>query len=388
MKEIIYITPVLVPSSSAASKRILANAKLIQLLDYEVTIYSGLNLGEEKNIDGVPVIPSGIEIEKSNGIKKVLAYRKSILHFIRQIKIKNISNLKAIVIYSGYSFYLPPLLRWCKKNGIPLVFDAVEWYTPAKKAHWLLKPYYWNTETAMRYYIPKTKNVIAISTFLEKYYQSKKCNTVVIPPLFYTKTNASIEKEKSYVQLSYTGSPARKDNLNEILTAILELNKVQLAKEIKLEIAGISAEQLLCCSVFSQKAITELPKNIQAHGYISMDLAQEITSNADFSILFRKNDKTNTAGFPTKVVESLSLGTPLFLNYSSDLHLYLQDGKNAIVIDNFNVETLKSALIRITEIPFSQLLKMRENALQSSDKNFSIHSKISLMDSFLKKLNK
>ena len=386
MEKIIYITPVLVPGSSAASKRILANAKLIQLLNYEVEIYSGLNISEKRNVDGVTVIPSGVDIEKSNGLNKLLAYRKSVLYFIETITIQDLTKLKGIILYSGYSFYLSPLLRWCKKNSIPIIFDAVEWYTPAKFYHWLFKPYFWNTEVAMRYFIPKTKNVIAISTFLDKYYSEKKCTTVVIPPLYYTKTNASIEKEKSYVQLSYTGSPGRKDNLNEILTAILEINKVQLAKEIKLEIAGICEEQLLLYPVFVEKAITELPKNIKAHGYISMDLAQEITSNADFSILFRKNDKTNTAGFPTKVVESLSLGTPLFLNYSSDLHLYLHDNINAVVIDDFEITTIKKAINRILEMPLTKLDEMTKNALETANKNFLISSKKMTMNTFLKQI--
>tara|TARA_R110002051_G_scaffold265495_4_gene325348 strand:+ start:11560 stop:12729 length:1170 start_codon:yes stop_codon:yes gene_type:complete len=382
--KIIYITPVLVPESSAASKRILANAKLINFLDYEVTIYSGLNLADKTNVDGISVLPSGIGIEENEGFKKFVAYRKSVLHVINEINSKDNTNLKAIILYSGYSFYLYPLIKWCKKNKIPLVFDAVEWYTPAKKIHWFLKPYFWNTELAMQYFIPKTKNVIAISTYLEMYYKSKNCNTVVIPPLFYEKTSTKKLENRSYIQLSYTGSPGKKDNLNQILTAVLDLNKEKLAKKIKFEIAGINTKQLLAYPVFKDNNIKELPKNIIAHGYISMALAQEITSSSDFSILFRKNDKTNTAGFPTKVVESLSLGTPVFLNYSSDLHLYLHNGKNAIVIEDFTVESLKSELIKITQISFSQLQLMRESATESAEKNFSIQSRTAIMDSFLK----
>ena len=234
MKEVIYITPVLVPSCSAASKRILANAKLFQLLNYQVNIYSGVNLGKEKEVDGILVKPLGIGIEESNGLKKLLAYIKSLLYFIKILNEKDISNLKAIVVYSGYSFYLAPLVRWSKKNKIPLVFDAVEWYTPAKKIDWFIKPYFWNTEFAMQYFIPKTKNVIAISTYLEKYYKSKNCNTVVIPPLFCEKTiNKNLEK-RNYLQLSYTGSPGNKDNLNQILTTILELNEENNNKKNKI----------------------------------------------------------------------------------------------------------------------------------------------------------
>ena len=385
-KKILYITPVLVLGSSAASKRIVANAKLLQLLNYEVSIYSGLNRAEKKILDGISIIPSGIGIEKNQGLKKLFAYRKSILHTIEKISKQDISNIKAIIVYSGYSFYLAPLIRWSKKNKIPLVFDAVEWYTPAKKTHWFLKPYFWNTEFAMQYFIPKTKNVIAISTYLDKYYKSKNCNTVVIPPLFCEKTiNKNLEK-RNYLQLSYTGSPGNKDNLNQILIAILELNEENNNKKIKFEIAGINTQQLLSYPAFSDRKLIVLPKYFNAHGYISMHLAQEITANSDFSILFRKNDKTNTAGFPTKVVESLSVGTPIFLNYSSDLHLYLHNYKNAIVIDNYSIESIKHELVKMLNLTNAQLREIRGNAFNTAENNFSIHAKKKAMTVFLNNL--
>tara|TARA_R110002051_G_scaffold324642_1_gene422916 strand:- start:951 stop:2123 length:1173 start_codon:yes stop_codon:yes gene_type:complete len=385
-KKILYITPVLVPGSSAASKRILANAKLLQLLNYEVSIYSGLNLAEQKNVDGIQIIPAGIDIENTQGMKKLLGYRKSVLHFIKTLNLQDNTTIKAIVVYSGYSFYLAPLIRWSKKNKIPLVFDAVEWYTPAKKIHWFLKPYFWNTELAMRYFIPETKNVIVISTYLEKYYKSKNCNTVIIPPLFYEETINKELSKRSYLQLSYTGSPGKKDNLNQILIAVLELNEENKNKKIKFEIAGINTQQLLSYPAFTDKKTIDLPNYFNAHGYISMHLAQEITSNSDFSILFRKNDKTNTAGFPTKVVESLSVGTPIFLNYSSDLHLYLHNYKNAIVIDDFSVKSIKHELVKMLNLTNSQLQEMREDAFNTAKNNFSIDAKKKAMNAFLNNL--
>lgn len=386
MEKIIYITPVLVPGSSAASKRILANAKLIQLLNYEVEIYSGLNISEKQLVDGVTVIPSGVEIEESNGLNKLLAYRKSVLYFIEKITKQDLTKLNGIILYSGYSFYLSPLLPWCKKNCIPIIFDAVEWYTPTKFYHWLFKPYFWNTEVAMRYFIPKTKNVIAISTFLDKYYKEKKCTTVILPPLFYEKLNKKKSYRKSSLRLSYTGSPGKKDNLNQLIEAILELNNEKKSKTIQFEVAGINSNQLLNYKAFKEKNIRYLPENFKAYGYVPMKKAQEITANSDFSILFRKKDKTNTAGFPTKAIESLSLGTPIFLNYSSDLHLYLQDNLNAVVIDDFEVSTIKKAINRILEMPNKKLDEMTKNALETANKNFLISSKKMIMNTFLKQI--
>jgi glycosyltransferase involved in cell wall biosynthesis len=384
-KEIFYLTPVLVPESSAASKRIITNAKLIQLLNYNVTIFSGLDAGEQFNAEGVPIITTGIKIKGKKGIKKLISYKKSVKYFLEILIKRDSKTIKAIIVYSGYSFYLAPLLKWSRKNNVPLVFDAVEWYTPKKRIHWFLKPNFWNTEFAMRYLIPQTKNVIAISTFLEKYYKNKDCNTVVIPPLYFTKVEP-ILKNRNYLQLSYTGSPGKKDNLNMLIEAILELNKIQKTKKIKFEIAGINNDELLLYPAFKSKNIKKVPNNFRAHGYIKMKQAQELTASSDFSILFRKNDKTNTAGFPTKAVESLSLGTPLFMNYSSDLHLYFNDQENAIIVETLNVKEIKYRLNKIISMPVSRVYDMKQNAMKTASDNFHIESKIEDMKCFLNNL--
>lgn len=385
-KDILYVTPVLVPSSSAASKRIIANAKLIQLLDYNVTIFSGLDVGEQLNLEGVPIVTTGIKIKEKKGIHKMISYKKSVRYFLEILKKRDPKTIKAIIVYSGYSFYLAPLLRWSSKNIVPLVFDAVEWYTPKKKLHWFLKPNFWNTEFAMRFLIPKTKNVIVISTFLEKYYQNRNCNTVVIPPLFFTKVDSKTLENRNYLQLSYTGSPGKKDNLNILIQAILELNKLQKTKKIKFEIAGIDNDELLSYSVFKSKNIKKVPDCFKAHGYIKMKQAQQITASSDFSILFRKNDKTNTAGFPTKAVESLSLGTPLFMNNSSDLHLYFNDQVNAIIIDTLSVLEIKKHLVKLIGMSVSRINDMKQNAIKTAIDNFHIESKTEDMKCFLNNL--
>ena len=385
-KEIFYLTPVLVPESSAASKRIITNAKLLQLLNYNVTIFSGLRAGEQFNIEGLPIVTTGIDIKEKKGFKKLISYKKSISHILEILTGRDHRNIKAIIVYSGYSFYLIPLLKWSRKNNVPLVFDAVEWYTPKKRIHWFLKPNFWNTEFAMRYLIPKTKNVIVISTFLEKYYKKKKCNTVLIPPLYYKKVTPKILENKNYLQLSYTGSPGKKDNLNMLIEAILELNNKSKIKKIKFEIAGIDSDELLSYPAFMSKKITKLPDNFKAYGYIRMELAQEITASSDFSVLFRKNNKTNTAGFPTKAVESISLGTPLFMNNSSDLHLYFNDKVNAIIIETLSVEEIKKHLTKLINMPISRIHDMQQNATKTALDNFHIESKIKNMRSFLNDL--
>jgi hypothetical protein len=56
--EILYITPVEVPSPSAASKRILNNARVLRDLGYKLSIYSGEEQNPTYQYDSITVVPS------------------------------------------------------------------------------------------------------------------------------------------------------------------------------------------------------------------------------------------------------------------------------------------------------------------------------------------
>lgn len=137
-EEIIYITPISMPSSSAASKRILGNAKMFNYYGYKTVVFSGKNFRSQKyNYEGIDVFASGIGIEDSKGLKKFLAYRKTVLHLLKKLNQLNVDKIKCIIVYGGYSMYIYFLYKWAKKNKVNICFDAVEWYSPKSKFEWL-----------------------------------------------------------------------------------------------------------------------------------------------------------------------------------------------------------------------------------------------------------
>ena len=126
---IIYVGPVEVPSNSAASRRVLGNAKAIQAAGYKVII-GGAQVGENNYLthEGIEVYEVGErKHENLPTFLKYAAYSKMgklTIEWLDKLEL----DIAAIVLYSGYSPYLLRLLPWCKKRNIPLVFDAVEWY--------------------------------------------------------------------------------------------------------------------------------------------------------------------------------------------------------------------------------------------------------------------
>ena len=72
--------------------------------------------------------------------------------------------------------------------------------------------------------------------------------------------------------------------------------------------------------------------NIHFWGRVSHSEALAIVASSNYSIIIREPTRKNNAGFPTKFVESISLGTPVLCNKFSDVDRYLTDNQNGGII--------------------------------------------------------
>lgn len=387
---IIYVGPVEVPSNSAASRRVLGNAKAIQAAGYKVMI-GGAQVGENnyKSHEGIEVYEVGErKHENLPTLLKYAAYSKMGKLTIEWLDTLEV-DITAIVLYSGYSPYLLRLLPWCKKKNIPLVFDAVEWYEASSTLQKYLNPYYWNIDYAMRRLIPQTQNVIAISTYLQDYYVGKNCNTVIIPPLLDTRTEP---KKKGLLEdgiiLSYTGSPGKKDYLDNCLDAVIEFNEEVTQKNFIIHIAGIDEAQLLTFDSLKIRGFKKLPVYIKSFGMVPTDKALSITRNSHFSMLLRPDKRVSNAGFPTKVVESLAMGTPLLLNLTSDLGDYINDAHEGFVCEDGTSVSLLKVLNKVANLNQSDYIQMSRNAYKQAQKSFDISSRTQELKEFIQNLKK
>ncbi len=372
---VVYVGPFSFPNGGAAARRILGITKSLQALDYRVVIGSGQSPedGPDNNCY------EGVEVCSLNErtAEQYPTLIKHLFYFLMGKKTVNwLDSLPqkphAVILYSGYSPYFLRLLPWCKRNKVPLIFDAVEWYDPPSLLKGIINPYYWNIELAMRWLSCKSDHIIAISKYLQSHYESKGCNTIrVTPTLDVSAVNARLDvTESSLITLGYTGSPGHKDLLDNVLAALLNVDAD--GQRIRLNIAGITPEQLLNYPALKTRALQQLPTGIKCFGVVSQSQALSIIRDADFSVLLRPNKRYAKAGFPTKFVESLSVGTPVVANHTSDLADYLIDGETGIVCQNESVDSLKQGLSRILQLDITQYKEMRQQARNMAMRNFDV----------------
>lgn len=345
MKRVLYIGGFELPDKNAAAQRVMANAKLLREIGFEVSF-----IGISKDINNAPEIVDGFQSEP-------IPYPSSIKQWIRQICIfidtKVILSHKPdyVILYNFPSIASLRILRTCHQNGIKVIEDITEWeaatsFSLREIIHWF------DINLRMRFAVKEMDGVIAISRLLHDYYH-KYTSTIMVPPT----VDISLEKwnrnrkltVNSPRKLIYAGSigMGNKDRLDKIIDV------VQKYKSLELDIIGLDEQQYL--SAFGQES--PLSNNVHFFGRVSHVNAVTAVQKADFQLLIRDSTLKNNAGFPTKFVESMTCCTPLIATSISNITDYLQNGINGFLVDEN--QTLNTVLGQIIEMRDEEIIEMK-----------------------------
>lgn len=388
IKDIAYVGPFSFPNGGAAARRILGNVATIQDCGYKVIIGSGqmarsLNVTRVFNYKGIEVhsLDERVAENLKSPLKNFVYLRmgRKTIEWLDKLPQKP----AVIILYSGYAPYFIRLLPWCKRHGVPLIFDAVEWYQASNKFKGMFSPYYWNIALSMRKLSLKAKNIISISTYLHDYYKMNNCASIIIPPTLnteeYIPNLGTIYSGK--LSIAYTGTPGHKDLFNNYLEAVLRMNASGV--HIIFKVAGVSVDKILKYDAFRSRKITCLPLFIETMGVVSHSDAIDLVKKSDFSVLLRKINKVSKAGFPTKVVESMAVGTPVICNLTSDLYMYIRDGIEGIICADYKIQTLERALEKALKMTIQERHLMRQYARNRAEESFDYKNYTPVMKDFL-----
>ncbi|SEK49819.1 glycosyltransferase [Halomonas daqiaonensis] len=375
---IAYVGPVAFPEGGAAARRIVGNAKALVAAGYDVIIVSGQPVGPwGEMFDVAPGIRCvSVNERDSEHLSKVLRHARYALMGARSRRWLDAYAVPpaAVIVYSGYTPYLLQLGAWARRVDVPLLFDAVEWYTAETVFGFLASPYLWNTELAMRVLIPRLDGVIAISRALETYYAGRGLPVGRVPPLFDPAEIIAAPQApdpSGPLRLAYAGSPGNKDLLDLVLEAVMALHR--RGANLVLDVVGLSEVELLKRAPLRAER-AGLPACLRVHGRVAHGRSMEVVGKADFTVFLRRVNRVSTNGFPTKFVESLALGTPVITNLTSDLADHLRDGENGFICPALAPEALKHTLDRVLRLDAGQRQALREGARTQAELAFAFET--------------
>ncbi len=362
MESIVILTYGDFPNGEASSIRLYGIAQLFIKLGFKVKIVSMSKIS--------PFVwnsYNGIEYISIRSVKKDIWNRMGNVLFygIRAKKVINsIENIKALMVLS-----IPiPAIILCEKlsmsKGYELYTDRTEWYSPTEFSLGRFSLQYIQNDLIVKKIIDNKWKVISISKYLYDFYTKKGVKTVRIPAIMDTNEFAAKEiQEYPKVTFLYAGSPAKKDSLAMMIESLKLLDPVILNR-IEFKVIGVTKDKML-------EKISDIPKQVVFIGRVARNIVLEELIMTDFAMLLRDpSERFTKAGFPSKVAESLSAGTPMITNLTSDLGDYLIDGENSIIVENYSKMAFAKAISRAANTNKKDRDKMQKNARKTAEKHF------------------
>ncbi len=348
MKKILYIGGFELPDKNAAAQRVMANAKLLREMGFDISF-----IGISKDIKNAPRVVNGFASNPVQYPTNTKEWKHQIFTFVERKKIFE-QHPDYVVLYNFPAVASLRILRACHKHGIKVIHDLTEWessngWSPSDIVRKI------DINLRMYYCVKKMDGVIAISRYLYDYYK-EDTHAILVPPTVDLR-DSKFKRERGLIsslnltKLVYAGSAghgAEKDRLDFI---IKEVNKVH---NVQLDIVGQTEEEFR--ESFGNNI--EINDNINFHGRVSHKEAIRFVCDADFQMLIRQDTLKNRAGFPTKLVESFSCCTPVIATVFSNICDYIIDGENGLLVTEEH--PLEDVINKVVNMPVGEKVKMKE----------------------------
>lgn len=369
-KYVLMIVPDNFPEEDAGSVRDQMFSKMYQDLGYEV-ILIGKGIRAKKGIyDGTHFY--SVYNDKCGAFHHFSRYRK----FLRDCslllrKFENRYGRPQAIHLSELPYALmKQIANYSLKTNVPVLYDSTEWYSPCEFKYGVFNYVYQFNNILNKYVIKKPMRIIAISSYLEKYFSEKGLKTVRIPVLMDTQSSSipNDERTEERVKLIYAGSHYETDHIDEVVKAINGLS-LEEQKKVEFHLVGVDEKILKkYCKVDS------FSDSYKFYGRVSREKVLEILRKMDFSVLLRpSNERYAKAGFPTKAVEAMTNGVSLICNISSDLGMYLKNGENAVIVKDYTANEMAKGLKYLVSLSRKDINRLKNNAKATADQYFDYH---------------
>lgn len=267
--------------------------------------------------------------------------------------------------------------------GLPYLLEQCEWFDPSSFKGGKINPYYRKSERQIRKtYFKIADGIVAISRLFENHYSSLP--TIRIPTILDTQQIKWSEGSSTYktTRLIFAGNIGGK---KELLLPVFEaLAMLPNAKGvIHLDLYGPNEQQVLDNISNRTDLWNRLNGVVSVHGRIPQQQIEDKLREADYSIFIRPKRRSSDAGFPTKLAESMSVGTPVITNDTGDVGLYI-DAVNGFLLPDCTSEPLFKVLRTLVSQDKEAARQMRLAARRKAEQEFDYRNYIESFQQFLK----
>ena len=381
-KKVLFAISDSFPYGAAYAARTRALCKLFQSVGYETAVlcdYPSKGI-ETKEYGGIITVSD----KPYTGIAKLfflpLNYQAELKKVLKKTKYDIVVSRSMFDRFDG-------VLRIVREFNIPIILESCEWYDVKGFARGKHDIRYMQFQHCFKHSYNKVDGVIAISRLLEEHYLSKGIRTIRIPGIHeVSKLPYRIDRDKtSSVSFVFAGAIyGGKESFEDFIIA---LSKVDFS--FSLNIYGPKKDEVEeNLTDHGKECLHRVIKNVNFYGKIPQEEMPKVCSENDFGVFFRPDRRSSHAGFPTKLGEYLSGGTPVITNDTGDITMVVTDGNNGYIVNRYGVEGIKEVLDLCSALSREEYEKMRRSARQSAEDKLDYSVYKELLFSFLDSISR
>lgn len=374
----LYVSTSAYPGNSAYATRIEGICNALQSDGNEITVLTDCSATgiEVQYLNGFRILSSAKHKYQERTLSdKLLAYSRMLR---RLKKLLNEEHFDCVITSSIY-IRIRPVMGIIRKHNIPIVLESCEWFDTynwkrgSKSLEYRMFIKAWNEDFV------KADGVIAISRMLENRYAEHNLPALRLPTIMDVKnTPYSLETSNEKIHLIFVGSISwGKDRVAEVIEAMQRLGNDQ----VELHIYGPSMDAVRA-QLADDTLLDKMQNTVFIHGSVPHGQIALKCREADYGILLRPDRRQSHAGFPTKLAEYMSAGTPVIANNTGDVGLYMP--RELLLDTQYTVEDVVKLLQYLLQLDPESRRKLRQQARNTALQCFDYRSNTAGLNQFIR----
>ena len=289
-------------------------------------------------------------------------------------------EIDSVIVYNLSFINSQPIVALCQRYQVPVFPYVVEWFLPAGYRGGIFSPLYWNDLAQRIWTNRQCTGVLAISSFVDRWYSRRGLPSLRVPALFGFEAIPEIEQtrqssETSEFNLTYAGSFKLTDGDLDMLDA------VRIARRngcpLRLAIIGSDGTTGIARDVYARSQQDSLLRgHVHFLGRIPDEEYMTRLCEADALILTRSSGIMSEAAFPMRLPEYLATGRPVITTAVPDVPDYLTDGIHAHVVPPGRPDLIAERIVHLWRDPAQgQLLGQAGRARARECFDYRLHTR-------------